>query len=210
MSGLPDKLRRAVLNNDYEAVSDCIAARVDVNAADERGETALHMAMRMSGGLDLLPLFDAGADPNKADCQGITPFMAAVNAGRFPNALIAIDRKADVNFQPAPSSMPPLYYAMYYDAINATTVRTAFLLERGANLDAAVLLEDGHAKTLVEFAVEFDRGAGSEKLYKLILNHLNRDIREEFAKAVAGKSAHARIVSVLSAHSKADNGKFKL
>lgn len=50
---------------------------VDVHAADMEGRTALHQAAR-NARLDVAGmLLDAGADPDRADHRGITPFMIA-------------------------------------------------------------------------------------------------------------------------------------
>ena len=136
MSPLQDEFRQAVLTNDYDAMEKLIAKGIDVNAADQSGETALHLSMRIGSATHIMLLLAAGADPNKPDDQGVTPFMAAVNATKFANAGFAVDYKADVDFQPRPTDMPPLYRAMAYDTINGTVERTAFLLKRGANIDA--------------------------------------------------------------------------
>lgn len=210
MSDLQEQFRRAVLGNDYDAIEKCIKQGVDVNAADDRGETALHMSMRLGSANIIIMLLDAGSDPNHADVEGVTPFMAGVNAEKYANAQFAIDYKADVNFQPTPDILPPLYRAMFYDTINGTSKRTAFMLERGASLDMGVTLSDGSVKTLIQYALECDKETHSERFYKLIKNHCNRDIRSEQAKVVATKSTHDHIVSVLASSSKADGNKFKL
>lgn len=210
MSALQEEFRQAVLTNNYDAVEKLIAKGVDVNAADASGETALHLSMRIGSSTDIIQLLDAGADPNKADDEGVTPFMAAVNATKFSNATFAIDYKADVDYQPKPTDMPPLYRAMVFDTINGTVERTAFLLKRGANIDATITQPDGSKKSLIAYALDFDVERGSDALEKLIKNHLNRDIRAEFTAVVRREKAHATVRSILDDCVRADGNKFKV
>ncbi len=204
------ELRAAVLSGKYDDVQALLDKGADVNMTDTDGETVLHIAMRISSATDVMQLLGAGADTNHADAEGVTPFMAAVNATKFANAAFAIDYKADVNFQPRPDSMPPLYRAMSYDTMNGVTERTAFLLKQGANIDAVIVQPDGSVKSLIKCALDFDAERNGQALEKLIKNHLNRDIRAEFNAAVARKSMHEHIVSVLGTHRKNDSNRYRL
>ncbi|KAJ2975567.1 hypothetical protein NQ176_g5452 [Zarea fungicola] len=51
---------------------------VDVNAADKHGTTPLHNAIQGSGEESVRALLSAGADPDKADSKGVTPYMRAM------------------------------------------------------------------------------------------------------------------------------------
>ena len=210
MSKLYEELRTAVLQNDYDAVEKVLLKGVNINTSDDSGETVLHIAMRIGAATNVMQLLDAGADPNQPDDEGVTPFMAAVNAEKYANASFAIDYKADVNFQPTPQSLPPIYRAIFYDTINGTSKRTSFLLERGATIDTAITLPDGAVQTIGEYALKCDAEAQGDRFAKLIENYLGRDLRTEFATAAACKREHATITSVISARAQADGKKFKM
>ena len=207
---LYQELRSAVLNNDYDVVEKVLLKGVNVNTSDDSGETVLHIAMRIGGGTHVIQLLDAGADPNQPDDEGVTPFMAAVNAEKYANAAFAIDYKADVNFQPTPQSLPPLYRAIFFDTINGSSKRTSFLLERGASIDAVIVLPDGSAQTVGEYALKCDAETGGDRFAKMVENYLGRNLRTEFAQAAARKREHATISSVISSRARDDGAKFKM
>lgn len=210
MSDLYQKLRDAVLKNDYDVVEKLLLKGVNINASDDSGETVLHIAMRIGAATNVMQLLDAGADPNQPDDEGVTPFMAAVNAEKYANATFAIDYKADVHFQPTPQSLPALYRAIFYDTINGTSKRTSFLLERGANIDAVIVLPDGSEQTVGEYALKCESEAGGDRFTKLVENYLGRNLRQEFSQAAARKREHATIASVISTRAHADGAKFKM
>lgn len=205
-----EQLRSAVLNNDYDSVEKALLKGVNINTSGDSGETVLHIAMRIGAANHIMQLLDAGADPNQPDDDGVTPFMAAISAEKYANATFAIDYKADVNFQPTPQSLPPLYRAIFFDAINGTSKRTSFLLERGASIDAVVALPDGTEQTIGEYALKCDAEANGDRFAKLVKNYLDRDLRSEFSQAAARKREHATISSVISTRARADGAKFKM
>lgn len=205
-----DLLRTAVMAGDYKNVAVLCAQGVDINATDYKGETVLHLAMRISSAVDVMQLLDLGADPNKASDEGVTPLMAAINATKFANAEFAIDFKGDINYQPTPQSPPPLFLAMTYDTINGSTERTAFLLKRGVNVDMAVVLDDGRVITMIDRAHASDLEGGRTQFSGLFKTYLDRDIRAEFEAAAANKSSRARNMAVITARSKNSNQRFKL
>ena len=78
---------------------------VDVNSANDHGETALHHASRNEwvvpanrdppGSMHIL--VDAGADVNKASKDGKTPLMVATQNGNIPGIKYLLEKGADVS-----------------------------------------------------------------------------------------------------------------
>src|SRR5262245_66496743 len=75
-----EKLAQAVKAGDKAAIQALLQQRVDVNAAEVDGTTALHWAVR-SDDVDLVDrLIRAGANVKAANRYGITPlYLASVN-----------------------------------------------------------------------------------------------------------------------------------
>ncbi len=206
-------LRDALMVQDCDALMKALAAGADPNAQDANGETALHMAVRVVS--EFTPhvrlLLEAGANVNLPCKAGITPLMAAVNAGKLTHARFALDYAGDPGFQPHPDALPPLYHAMQFDKMNNTTVRTAFLLERGASLDAMVTLPDGGGRaSLVVFACACDEELGKPLFAGLIRMHTDRRIVEEYEAALAERRARDNTMATLSARAHVARDRFKL
>ena len=74
------RLIDAVKNNDTAAVRALIAQRVDVNATEVDGSTALHWAAQRDNPEIVDLLLAAGANPKAANRYKVTPlFLAATN-----------------------------------------------------------------------------------------------------------------------------------
>ena len=84
-SGLTSLLM-AVNNKDNEWCVKLLMHKANVHAKDQKERTVLHIALRNSGGEDLLPLLlKHHADPNVADKNGRTPLHYCVEYNK-PNA----------------------------------------------------------------------------------------------------------------------------
>ena len=84
-SGLTSLLM-AVNNKDNERCVKLLMNKANVHAKDQKGRTVLHIALRNSGGEDLIPLLlKHHADPNVADKNGRTPLHYCVEYNK-PNA----------------------------------------------------------------------------------------------------------------------------
>jgi ankyrin repeat protein len=64
-----------------EAVKLCVSLGLDVNAATDKGETAIHGAARRGANTIIQYLADKGANVNAANKQGLTPFDLAMGKG---------------------------------------------------------------------------------------------------------------------------------
>ena len=94
------RLIEAVKQHDREAVEALLAERVDVDAAEADGSTALHWATYADDHATVRLLLRAGAEPNAAAAHGVSPLSLActnasaalvttlLRAGADPNAAI--------------------------------------------------------------------------------------------------------------------------
>jgi uncharacterized protein len=87
----------AVRNDDSAAVATLVSQRVDVNAREEDGATALAWAAtRCNIGIATL-LLNAGAKPNLTNEQGIGPLYLAMTNGSTALAQLLLEKGADPN-----------------------------------------------------------------------------------------------------------------
>ena len=124
-------LREAVRTGNTQAVRALLQKRVDVNAADADGTTALHWAVRANDAETVKALLKAGANANAANAYGMTPlFLAATNSTPVITQSL-LEAKADPN-RTATRGQTPLMTAAR--AGNAAIVKA--LLDKGAKVDA--------------------------------------------------------------------------
>ena len=129
--GQAPNLREAVRSGNTQAVRALLQKRVDVNAADADGTTALHWAVRGNDADTVRALLSAGADANAANTYAMTPLILAATNGNAAITQALLDAKADPN-RPASRGQTPLMTAAR--AGNAATVKA--LVDRGAKVDA--------------------------------------------------------------------------
>jgi ankyrin repeat protein len=77
-----------------EAVKLLVDAGVDVNAADEDGDTALHRAVRIRSNSIVQLLFDKGARLDAKNVLGETPLMAALGNGLSAAQIRALSKSS--------------------------------------------------------------------------------------------------------------------
>ena len=94
----PDELHKAANQGDVEKVWAILSTKVDVDARDSFGGTALHAAM-FQDNMDIVEkLINYGFDINaKGTSNGYTPLHDAVWADNLPAAKLLIDHGADPN-----------------------------------------------------------------------------------------------------------------
>jgi uncharacterized protein len=126
------RLVGAMKSQDATTVLALLKQRVDVNAADVDGTTALQWAAHWNDLAMVKALLAAGAKPNAASRYGVTPLHEAASIGSAPivNALLRAGATADAAYGEGET---PLMLAARSG--NLETVR--LLIEAGANANAA-------------------------------------------------------------------------
>lgn len=97
--------RKAFNKSFYELLDNSFK---NINEKDEKGETILHKAAKMSTRKKVSFLVRKGADVNARDNRGFTPLHWAVSAKRLENVKELIRSEAEVN---ATEGMTPLHLA---------------------------------------------------------------------------------------------------
>jgi ankyrin repeat protein len=125
-------LVEAVKSGNKDSVRTLLRQRVNVNAAEPDGSTALHWAAHRND-LDAVDLLlRAGANPVQANRYGATPLSVAAESGGGAVIAKLLDAGADANALVTPYGQTVLMTAARYG--NTDGVRV--LLERGAHVDA--------------------------------------------------------------------------
>jgi len=108
------------------------ARKKAVNAVDKTGGSALHYAT-ISGDMDLIvPLLNAGADPNAENQNGVTPLHLAALYGDVETISTLLNASAKVDTR-ARNGRTPLYLAAF-NGVAAEAISA--LTQAGANPDA--------------------------------------------------------------------------
>ncbi|WP_353282416.1 ankyrin repeat domain-containing protein [Wolbachia endosymbiont (group A) of Myopa testacea] len=100
----------------------------NINEKDEKGETILHKAARMSTREKVSFLVKKGADVNARDNKGFTPLHWAVLAKRLENVKVLMEEGAEVNVT---EGMTPLHLACMVGAESIIKV----LVKAGASVN---------------------------------------------------------------------------
>ncbi|WP_265031285.1 ankyrin repeat domain-containing protein [Wolbachia endosymbiont (group A) of Tiphia femorata] len=103
-----EEKRKAFNKSFYELLDNSFK---NINEKDEKGETILHKAARMSTGKKVSFLVRKGADVNARDNRGFTPLHWAVSAKRLENVKELIRSGAEVNATEGISKYTPLHLA---------------------------------------------------------------------------------------------------
>ena len=138
------RLIEAIADQNHETVRALLAEKVDVNAVEGDGATALHWAVVRDDVEVVEALLGAGADANAANDYGVTPLLLACtnrNAGVVGKLL---DAGADPN---AATEMGET--ALMTCAKTGTADALEALLDRGAKVDAR---EASHGQTALMWA----------------------------------------------------------
>ena len=93
-----DDLVKACQGDEADAVRDCIARKVDVNAKDPWGQRALHYACRDGNNPKIIKLLvEAGASLEEEDVGGNTPLMVACHKGKAKHLEILLGMGANAD-----------------------------------------------------------------------------------------------------------------
>jgi hypothetical protein len=88
-------LREAARRGDPARIEALVREGANVNARDERGQTALLLAAREGQAGVVKALLRAGADLDATTASGLTPLIAAAAKGRTDVARLLIEARAD-------------------------------------------------------------------------------------------------------------------
>ena len=176
---------RAVASQHRPIIDLFLDARIDVNAPGAGGRTALLAATFTGDGELANRLLAAGADPRRADTNGVTPLMIAALAGRLPIIAALRERGAALDDTDA-AGRGALHYAV---AAGQTAAVGQFLKTPG---ELAATLRDG--QTLAELAC----ATGDRRMLDLVLGGLPEKV-EWFpgARAIFQQAMQTRDAALL-------------
>jgi uncharacterized protein len=139
----------AAMNGNIAAVRDLIGRKVDVNAPQGDGSTALHWAV-YNGNTELTQLLLAHGASVTATTRlgGLTPVMMAAKNGDAALLALLLDAKGDASAANS-NGTTPLMFAAASGKADAVTL----LLDRGAGVDA----KDTHGQNALMFAASQGR-----------------------------------------------------
>jgi len=153
------RLVQAATRGDVAAIRLLLRERVDVNAADADGSTALHYGVWADDLATVDELLEAGANVRAANAFRITPIYIAAEQGNAAIASRLLNAGADVNTTDGTGD------TLLMAAVRAgNTELVRLLLDRGAQVNAAEP-ELGH--TALMYAVRDDKGA----IVNMLLRH---------------------------------------
>src|SRR5439155_24822687 len=130
------RLVNAAQRQDWQTVRTLVTAKVDVNAPQGDGATALHWAAHADNLQMVDLLLRAGADANAANAHGVTPLWLAcenasvavverlVQAGANPNATLPVQRET----------------VLMTAALSGNVAIVKTLLDHSANVNAATAI----------------------------------------------------------------------
>lgn len=125
-------LADAAMRGDINAVRSLLKQKVDVNAPQGDGSTALHWAANLNDLEMAKLLIGAGADVKaKTRLGGITPLFMAAKNGNAAILAVMLDAKADANATNANGTTP-----LMLAAASGKTDAVKLLLDRGADANA--------------------------------------------------------------------------
>lgn len=173
----------ATVNEHTDCIRILVENGVNVNSADNNGETSLHRACKTGyfDGVDIL--IKAGANNHIKDCYGYTAFHNAARKGNIDCLRALFDSGLDVNLH----VIPPHQYgltkghdetALHLAIYSLNTECIKFLIAQGANLDS----QDKFGSTPLHYAVQSDFPKGAKLLLDAGANPLLMDKKQRTPK----------------------------
>ena len=176
-------LYRAAATGDASAVEKLLTVGADVNAKNEDGRTALHVAANERVAKLLLA---KGADVNARSNNGETPLHIASGDGRKDVAEALLENGADMNAETRAGKTP-----LHDAAMGAQAEMVEFLVKNGANVEAKAA--DGWtALDIAKWGESAGENVVSQKVGEDVGKEGSEKIRE-FLKAVVEDEAEARV-----------------
>jgi uncharacterized protein len=153
----PGALIDAVRSDDASAVQTLLKKRIDVNARDEDGSTAIAWAAVRSDLSIATLLLKAGANPNLTNEQGVGTLYLAISNGSSEMVKLLLSKGADPNVA-REDGETPLMTAAHLGQVDVMQA----LLEQGAKVNA---LQKKFGQTALMWA------AGNPAAVRLLLQH---------------------------------------
>jgi ankyrin repeat protein len=167
----------AVMNRNKAAVRSLLQRKVDVNAPQVDGTTALHWAVRQDDVDSVDLLIRAGANVSAENREGVMPMLLAALSGNAAIVDRLIKAGANVNAPLDPSGDTALMMASRTGKAEAVKV----LLDRGAQIDAKETWGD---TTALMWAV----AEGNHDVVKLLIERgANVNVRSKFVPSATGR-----------------------
>lgn len=154
--GMSDTDQALIAAETVGAAQEALEAGANVNAKDESGNTALHLAALDDNNLKLAQLLlDSGADVDAKNDRGVTALHTAAGKNDKELAKLLLDRGADVNAKHG-SGDTALRLAVF-DSADEDMVQ--LLLDSGAEINA----ENWIGETTLEQLKHFVKFSPSDK-----------------------------------------------
>jgi ankyrin repeat protein len=172
----------AIRSGDKAGVRALLKQRVNVNATEPDGSTALHWAVQANDPETVELLLRAGADPRTANRFGATPLSVAAEGASGAIVQKLVEAGADANAPVTSFGQTPLMTAARYG--NTDAVRA--LIARGAHVDAR---ETSRGQTALMWAAAEGHAEIVTLLMKQGADHSVRSVDRDIAgpsKIVSG------------------------
>ncbi|CAD7701665.1 unnamed protein product [Ostreobium quekettii] len=122
---------------DVELLKEVLVKGADINAADEHGNTALHLAAIVGKEASVLELVRSGAKLDERNQDGRTPLNCVCIEGHLSIIKILVDARANVGCK-AHNGSTPLYICAEKGHLDAAR----YLLDNGAAVDDTDMVRD--------------------------------------------------------------------
>jgi ankyrin repeat protein len=173
-AGSSASLIEAVKNGNRGDVRALVKQRVDVNAREADGTTALHWAVRSDDQETVLLLLQAGANVHAANRYGVTPLSVAATNGSAAVIEALLKSGADPN-----TTLPEGETVLMTAARTGDRRSVLMLLEHGAEVNAR---EHWFGETALMWAAAEDHADVVEALIDRGADLNTRSAAQEFAK----------------------------
>jgi hypothetical protein len=178
----------AAQRKDVGSLRAMISKKVNVNAPQADGTTALHWAAHYNDVEAVQLLLKAGANPSTTNRFGASPLSAAAVAGNAPLVKVLLDAGADAKTASTLDGETVLMSAARSGSVDAVRM----LLDRGADANATCLLYGGGATALgLALSSTHPVRAGSRRRLAEVL--LRAGARLDGGRASANLSAMAAL-----------------
>ena len=169
---------------------------VDINRADQYGNTPLHKSV-LFGRRDMAQLFlDRGADPNSENNILNTPLKLAVMGDHIPVIQLLLARGADPN-KVGRIGNTPLHWSVHIGNIFAVKL----LIDGGADADVTIASRLGVGETALHWAARYGKKDMVQFLLHKGANPNALNVYGNDAREIASINGHMEAVKILTPQS---------